>query len=47
MYKPMGVKRAADRTTAQSCSFVPFCLSACHNNYAPRINVDLRYLIPH
>ena len=30
VYKAMGTERAADRTIAQSCSFVPFYRSALH-----------------
>ena len=42
VYKPMGAERVADRTIAQSCSYVPFHSSACcHNNFALRISVDL------
>ena len=41
----MGAERAADRTIAQSCSYVPFSSSAwCHNNFALHISVDLRDL---
>ena len=35
VYTPMGAERAADRTIALSCSYVPFHSSAwCHNNCA-------------
>ena len=48
VYKPMGAERAADRTIAQSCSYVPFHRSAwCHNNFALHISLDLRDLIAH